>query len=57
MASDEQVDGLEPDELPELVRRIAPRWFLMRSVREPERLALVQPRTTLRLDAGAHDAF
>ncbi|MCU0693707.1 MAG: DUF853 family protein [Polyangiaceae bacterium] len=47
MASDAGIGGVEPDELSELVKRLAPRWFVVRSVHAPERLALVQSRTTL----------
>jgi hypothetical protein len=47
VASEGGADGTEPSELDELIKRLAPRWFVMRNLHRKPSLALLQSRTTL----------
>lgn len=47
MASEGGLDGLEPAELSDVVKALAPRWFVMRHLKRAPRLSLLQSRTTL----------
>jgi hypothetical protein len=47
MASEGGIAGSEPAELAELIKALAPRWFVLRNLHRPPQLALLQSRTTL----------
>jgi hypothetical protein len=47
MSSLRGTDGFEPDEVAEVINRLAPRWFVARNVHRAPGVALLQSRTTL----------
>ena len=47
MASEGGLDGVEPKELAEVLKMLAPRWFVVRNSHRAPSLALLQSRTTL----------
>jgi len=58
VASEGEADGTEPSELDEVIKRLAPRWFVMRNLHRRPSLALLPSRTTrcwLRGPVTRHD--
>lgn len=47
MASDGGIAGSEPSELADVIKVLAPRWFVMRNLHRAPNLSLLQTRTTL----------
>ncbi len=47
MSSDVGLHDIEPSELSDVVKQLAPRWFVMRNVHRAPGIALLQSRTTL----------
>jgi hypothetical protein len=47
MASEGGDAGTEPSELAEVIKRLTPRWFVMRNIHRVPGVSLLQSRTTL----------